>query len=92
MTSDRPLVSLPASCGSVHESMLEDWNTVADALLKQADESLSDAAQRCLRRSKRLNIVTHRTHVAGIVMGGMRHAETDPWPRIRRAAAVWRNR
>lgn len=65
----------------------EDWNTVAQALLMQPDESLNDAARRALRRAERLGIVTVRTQVARLVADG---PDADPWDRIRRAAQIWR--
>lgn len=68
------------------DARLDDWETVAHALLMQPEESLSHAARRALRRSERLGIVTVRTEIARLVAD----VQGDPWPRIEQAARIWR--
>lgn len=69
--------------------MLEDWETVSDALLRQPEEKLCDAAQRVLRRAQRFGKITERTMVANMVVN---MSGESAWRRIHKAAEFWRHR
>jgi hypothetical protein len=74
-----------------HVARMEDWNTVAHALLMQPDETLRHAAKRAVRRAERLGIASVRTQVANLVVGASSADDgADMWRRIRRAALLWR--
>ena len=73
------------------ERAIDDFDCLSDALLRQQDESLSDAAERTLRRYKlrqpiRGTALDRRRHVAEIVL----RKAVDPWIGIREAAEWWR--